>query len=217
MHLAHPVAQRIHDQLQDARVQKIERVAAAAVVLVALRIVGLEPVIARVVDPAKGHRRAEFIGFGRVVIDHVEDDFDTGCVQRSHHLLEFRDRRLTVDPCGIARFRCEEGEGVVAPIVGAPALDEPLLVEKAMNGQQVDGGNAEAAIVFEHRRRREAGIGAAQSFGNVRLPLCRSLDVNFVEHRIIPRDSRRCIALPVEIVAGDARPEVIRGVGRGAV
>ena len=217
MHLPYPVAQRVHDQLQDAWVGEIERVATAAVVLVARWIVRLEAIVARVVDSAKGYRRAELIGFGGVVIDDVQDDFDTGCVQRSYHLLEFGDRRLAFDACGIARFWREEGEGVVAPIVGAPALDQPLLVEKAVDRQQIDGGNAEALQVFNHRLRCETGIGAAQGFGNIRVTLCCTLDVNLVEHRIGPRDRRRCITFPVEIVAGDTCPELIGRVRSGPV
>ena len=53
VHLLDPVAQRIHDELQHARVPHVQRVAAAGVVHVVARVVGDQPVVDRVVDAAK--------------------------------------------------------------------------------------------------------------------------------------------------------------------
>ena len=47
VHLADPVAQRVHHQLQHARVQHVERVAAAGEVHVVARRVGRQPVVGR--------------------------------------------------------------------------------------------------------------------------------------------------------------------------
>ena len=53
VHVQHPVAQAVHDQLQHARLAHVERVAAARVVLVVARILGRQPVVGRVVDAAQ--------------------------------------------------------------------------------------------------------------------------------------------------------------------
>ena len=45
VHLGHPVAQRVHDELQHARVAHVERVAAAGEVDVRARVLGVEPVV----------------------------------------------------------------------------------------------------------------------------------------------------------------------------
>jgi hypothetical protein len=52
VHLQHPVAQRVHDQLQHARVLHVERVAAAGVVHVVAWLSGDQPVVGGVVDAA---------------------------------------------------------------------------------------------------------------------------------------------------------------------
>ena len=50
VHLDHPVAQRVHDQLQRVRVPHVEAVAGAGVVHVVLRLVVDQPVVGGVVD-----------------------------------------------------------------------------------------------------------------------------------------------------------------------
>ena len=51
VHLEHPVAQAVHDQLQHLRALHVQRVAAAGEVHVVARVVGDQPVVRRVVDP----------------------------------------------------------------------------------------------------------------------------------------------------------------------
>ena len=89
VHLLHPVAQAVHDQLQHARAAHVQRVAAAGEVLVEARIVRLQPIVRGVVDAAQRQRRAEMVAFRGVVVDDVEDHFEPGGVQRPHHHLEF--------------------------------------------------------------------------------------------------------------------------------
>ena len=54
----------------------IQRIAAAAEILIKRRIVGFQPVIAGIVDAAKADGRAVFIRFGGVVEDNVENDLN---------------------------------------------------------------------------------------------------------------------------------------------
>jgi hypothetical protein len=59
-----------------------------------------------------------------------------------------------------------------------------LLVEKVAHRQQVDGGDPEPLEMFDHRRRGETGVGAAQHFGNAGVLPAASLDMRFVENRV---------------------------------
>ena len=61
VHLVHPVAQRIHHELDRARVLHVERVAGAGEVGVEARVLRVEPVVRRVVDALHRQRGAEMI------------------------------------------------------------------------------------------------------------------------------------------------------------
>ena len=117
VHLRHPVAQRVHDQLQHLRVDGIEGVAGAGVIHVEARVVGDEAVVAGVVDAAEGEGRTEMVALGGVVVDHIQDHLDPGGVQRLHHLLELGDLTAGLPRAGIPRLRGEEVDGVVPPVV----------------------------------------------------------------------------------------------------
>ena len=152
VHFAHPVAQRIHHQLQRTRVREVEGIAAAAEIFVVTGIVRAEAIVAGVVDAAEGNRRAVFVAFCRVVEHHVENDFQTGRMQRTHHRTELGDDRLPVAARRIARLRGKETEGVVAPVVASAIAGQMFFVEEIMHRQQVDGGNSQAPEMVEHRR-----------------------------------------------------------------
>ena len=51
---------------------------------------------------------------------------------------------------------------VVAPVVAQPLLEQVTVVEEGVDRQQLDRGDAEVLEVGDHRRRGEAGVGAAQ-------------------------------------------------------
>ena len=78
VHLGHPVAQRVHHELDRARVLHVERVARAGEVGVEARVVRLEPIVRRVVDALERQRRPEMVPLAGVVVDHVEDHLDAG-------------------------------------------------------------------------------------------------------------------------------------------
>ncbi len=91
VHLEHPVAQRVHDQLQGVRMPGVEAVAGAREVLVELQVTVEKPVVGGVVDAAEVERRPEVVAFCRVVVDHVEDHLDAGFVERPDHGFELGD------------------------------------------------------------------------------------------------------------------------------
>ena len=82
VHLGHPVAQAVEDELADDRVVAVQRVAAAGEVVVELGL-GREHVIDVVVQPLEADRRAVVVPLAGVVEDDVEDDLDVGaCAAR---------------------------------------------------------------------------------------------------------------------------------------
>ena len=89
VHLDHPVPQAVHDQLQHLRALHVQRVPAAGEIHVVPQIVGDEPVVRVIVDTFERQRRSEMIAFGRMVVDDVQNDFESGGVERAHHPLEF--------------------------------------------------------------------------------------------------------------------------------
>src|SRR3546814_2624010 len=108
MDLLHPVAQRVHHHLQDARVLQIERVAAAGDVEVVARV-AVENVVAGVVGAAEREGGAQVAALGGVVVDDVEDDLDAGLVEAAHHQLELVQVAFRRD---VARRRRKEADGV---------------------------------------------------------------------------------------------------------
>ncbi len=73
-----PVAQRVHDQLQDLRVAHQQVLPVPVVVEVVRGIVVDEPVVGGVVDAPEREGRPELVALGGVVVDDVQDDLDAG-------------------------------------------------------------------------------------------------------------------------------------------
>src|SRR5882724_7985142 len=70
-HLGCPVSQAVHYHLQDARIAEVQRIARAGIVDVVARVLGLEAIVARVVDSLEGERRPELVALGGMVVDDV--------------------------------------------------------------------------------------------------------------------------------------------------
>ena len=181
MHLGHPVAQRVHDQLQRVRVADVEGVAGAGVVHVVALVVVDQPVVRGVVDAAHGQRRAEVVALGGVVVDHVEDHLDAGLVQRADHRLELLHLPARGGAAAVLGVGREEADGVVAPVVGQALLDQRGVVDELVHRHQLDRGDAERLQVLDDRRVGEGGVGAAHLLGDVRVRLGEALDVRLVD------------------------------------
>jgi hypothetical protein len=117
VHLGHPVAEGVHDQLQHLRVDGIKGIAGAGVIHVEARVFRDKAVVAVVVDTAEGEGGTEMVALGGVVVDHIQDHLDAGGVQRLDHLLELGDLAAGLPRAGIARLRGKEVDGVVSPVV----------------------------------------------------------------------------------------------------
>ncbi len=103
VHLLHPVAQRVHHQLQRVRMPHVQAVAGAGVVHVVAGVALDRPVVGAVVDPLEAQHRPEVVAFAGVVVDHVEDHLEPGGVQRLHHRLELAHLAAHVAPATSTR------------------------------------------------------------------------------------------------------------------
>ncbi len=198
VHLLDPVAQRVHDELQDVRLGDVEGVAAARVVGVVPAAVA-QVVVVVVVDAAEGQGRAELVALGRVVVDHVEDDLEPGRVHGLDHALELGDLAAARAGRGVGRVRREVADGVVAPVVREAVLEQVHLVEEVVHGQQLDGGDAERGQVLEHRGVGESRVGAALVLGDRRVQPGDAAHVRLVDDGVAPGRAGRLVVAPVEV------------------
>ena len=102
--------------------------------------------------------------FTGVVVDDVEDDFDSGLVERRHHLFELGNLLAEGAHRSVGRMGREVAKSVVTPIVGKPTADQEGLRHVVVDGQQLDGSDTQVLQVGDDRRIGEAGVGAAEMF-----------------------------------------------------
>ena len=213
VHLGHPVAQRVHDQLQRVGVADVEAVPGAGVVHVVARVVLDEPVVRRVVEALEAQRRAEVVALGGVVVDDVEDHLDAGRVQRPDHRLELLHLLAELTGRGVLGLRGEEAEGVVAPVVAQALVEQGAVLDELVHRHQLDRGHPEPGQVVDHRRVRETGVRPALVLRYVGMQLGEPLDVGLVDQRLGVRRVGPAVALPVEErVDDDAEHHVRPGV-----
>ncbi len=217
VHLGDPVPQRVHDQLEHVGVPHQQAVAGAGGVVVVRPVAVDQTVVGGVVDappPPEGQGGAQLVALGRVVVDHVEDDFETGRVQRLHHGLELVDLLAAGAEGGVGVVRGEEADGVVAPVVGQAAVLEHAVVHELVHRHEFHRGHAERGEVLQHGGVRESGVAAAQPFGDVRVGAGEAADMGLVDHRVRVRRPGRAVVAPVEERVGDHAQHGVAGAVR---
>ncbi len=204
VHLGHPVAQAVHDQLQHVRVAHVHAVAGAGEVEVVARVVLHRAVVREVVDPADRQRRAEVVALGGVVVHDVEDHLDARGVEGLDHRLELLH---LAQRCGrrVAVVRCEERDRVVAPVVAQPTLDEVVVLHELVHRHQLDRGDSEALQVVDDGRMGEAGVGPTERGRHVGVLHGQAADVRLVDDRVVQRDVGWAVVAPVEEPVADDR------------
>ena len=140
-----PVAQAVGDHLHHARVREIHGVTGTGIVDVVARLVGNQAVIAGVVDAFEGQRRPHLVAFGGVVVDHVKNDFEPCIVETRDHFLEFLQGGARLR--GVAWFRSEETDGVVAPVVREPLVQQMPIVHEGKHREHLHRGDAQCLDV----------------------------------------------------------------------
>ena len=149
--------------------------------------------------PRRRQRRAHVVALGGVVVDHVEDHLDARVVQVADHRLELL--HLVAGPAAghrVAVVRGQEGDGVVAPVVGQALVLQVVVVEELVHRHQLDRRDAEPLQVVDHHRVREAGVGAAHLLRDLRVRDGQPAHVRLVDHRLVVGDARRAVGAPVE-------------------
>ena len=197
MHLLHPVAQAVHDELNRPAVQHIQAVSAAGEVNVVARVVGIHPVVRRVVDAAQAQGGAEVVPLASVVVDHVEDHLDAGAVEPLDHRLELG-HLLAAATRGVARVRGKEADRMVAPVIGQALLHEMAVHHELVDGHQLDRRHAQIDQMIDDRVGGHAQVRAAQLLGHVGVSIGQSLDVALVDHGVVPGRLRVAIVAPGE-------------------
>ena len=198
MHLLHPVAQGVHDELEHVGLAHVQRVARAGRVEVVERVLGREPVVRLVVEALERQGRAEVVAFRGVVVDDVEDHLDARAVQRADHVLALGDRRADRAPRRVLVVRREEADRVVAPVVPQPALEQRAVVDELVDREELDRGDAEPLQVLDRGVVREPEVRAAQGRRDVRMARGEAAHVDLVEHGVRPRDAQPPVVAPVE-------------------
>ena len=161
VHLQHPVAQRVHDQLQGVRMPRVETVTGSGEILVEPQIAVEQTVVGGVVDTTEVDRRPEMVALGGVVVDDVENHLDARIMERPDHILELGHRAGRRLVCRVLILRGEESESVVAPIVSQPQREQTLIVHELVDRHQFDRGDIQRLEMLDHRRVCEAGVGTA--------------------------------------------------------
>ena len=108
------------------------------------------------------------VAFGRMVVDHVEDDLEAGGVQRPDHHLELADRVERRGRRRVGDIRGEVGQRVVAPVVAEAALHQVPVVRVVVDRHQLDRRHPQCREMPDRRLRGQAPVGPAQGLGDLR-------------------------------------------------
>ena len=102
------------------------------------------------------------VAFGRVVEHDVENDLDSGPVQRLDHIAKFVHRAKRILPRAVGLVRREERNRRIAPVIDFSR--RAILGIELEDRQQFDGGDAELLQI--RNLLDQTGIGAASLLGN---------------------------------------------------
>ena len=85
-----------------------------------------------------------------------------GLVQGLHHLLELRGSGARPLVGGIRAVRGEIADGVIAPVVAQPLVQQVLVVDEIMHRHQFDRRDTQLLQVVYRFRMSEPRIGSSQ-------------------------------------------------------
>ena len=132
-----------------------------------------------------------------MVVDHIQNDFDTRAVERFHHLAKLEDRISIRSQSG---FGSEKSQRVVAPVVGESPIEKKAIVEMLMDGKQLHRGNSNLLKVFDRRMVSETCVGAPDFLRDGWMQLGKPFHVHLHHDRFEHRPPQGKITLPVEVV-----------------
>lgn len=187
----------MQDPFAADRVVAVDGIAASAVVAV-VGSIGIEDVVDGVFEAFHREYRTSFASFAGVVEDHIEDDFDACFMKFPHQSFELMDLGTGLIRVRVASMRGKECKRIVAPVV---LVLEGLPVEvqdwEFMDRQEFDGRHTEVFDVGDFLDSSEVGSRLGHPARWVFGQACK---MHFVDNRVLDRDFRWSIALPVESV-----------------
>ena len=172
----------------------IDRVAAAGEVEVMTGPRRIDVVVGSIVKAAEEAGGSIGPGLAGVVVDDVEDHFESGPMEGLDHVAELGHG---IARGGITGLGGEKAEGVVAPVVHEAAFEEETVVEMLVHGQELHRGDAKIAEVAGRGRVGESGIRAPERLGNAGIKLGEALHMHLADHRLRHRSGRRRIVFPI--------------------
>ena len=99
----------------------------------------------------------------------------------------------------VARRQVQVDVGPLAALFGKETLEEQL------HSYGIDRRDSERSQMFHRGRMRESRVSSAHVVRNLRMAFREAFDVDFVDHRLMPRRSRVAIISPDEIGIDDDR------------
>src|SRR5258707_15439718 len=97
--------------------KQIQAVTSACEIEIEPGILGAQPVVGEIIDPAETERWAKMISFPGVIVNYVKNHFDPRSVQAADHRLELGDLLAHLPATGIFSMRSEKADRVVTPVV----------------------------------------------------------------------------------------------------
>ena len=137
-------------------------------------------------------------------------------MHRAHHGLELV--HLAAGPVPgahrgrVGGVRREVADGVVAPVVGQPALQQELVRHVLMHRQKLDGRDPQVRKIGPNGVMCQPRVRSTQFLGDARVAHGEALDVHLVDHGVREVPPERGVRAPVE---GRVRDQAERHVPGG--
>ena len=175
------------------------------------RILRRQPIVGGVVHAAHRQSGTELVAFGGVVVDHVENHFNATGVQSCDHHLKLLHRVLGDVHGGIATVGGKKSEGIIAPIIAEPPLEEMPIVEKVVHREELDGRDPQIGQMADGGFRSKPGISAAQRLRYLRMQFGEAFHVHLVDEGLMPWGARWAVIPPGKGCIDDHRQRRIGG------
>ena len=181
MHLGNLVAQAIHYQPKHGRKVRVQDISRTCEIHIIAPVLA-EPVIFLVVGALETERWAKVVTLRCVVIDHVQNNLDTGPVQGFDHTLEFCDLTALLAPRGIPAVRSKKTDSVIAPIIGEAFFYEVAVVYKMLDGHQLNCRYAGRLEMVHNYGMGYSGVRTPKIFGQTGVPKSQSFYMRLVNN-----------------------------------
>src|SRR5262249_17034795 len=147
-----------------------------------------------VIDASKRDRGPQLTSFARMVVDHVEDHFDAGGVQLAYKSFELSHLTAGKTACAVGRFRREETDRVVPPVIGQAPLRERVFYIDFVQRKKLNGVYAQLFEMGNLLNKAQIRSRMRDARRRVRR---EALHVDLIDEELLQRNVRRCVSMPV--------------------